>query len=33
MPQYPPLQPYFDIAAEVMDEIGRSTLDYDPDRA
>ena len=32
MPQYPPLQPYFDIAVEVMDEIGRSTLDYDPDR-
>ena len=32
MPQYPPLQPYFDIAAEVMVEIGRSTLDYDPDR-
>ncbi len=32
MPQYPPLQPYFDIAAEVMEEIGRSTLDYDPDR-
>ena len=32
MPQYPPLQPYFDIATEVMDEIGRSTLDYDPDR-
>ncbi len=32
MPQYPPLQPYFDIATEVMEEIGRSTLDYDPDR-
>ena len=32
MPQYPPLQPYFDIAIEVMEEIGRSTLDYDPDR-
>ncbi len=32
MPQFPPLQPYFDIAAEVMEEIGRSTLDYDPDR-
>lgn len=32
MPQYPPLQPYFDIAMEVMDEIGRSTLEYDPER-
>ena len=32
MPQYPPLQPYFDIAMEVMDEIGRSTLEYDPAR-
>ena len=32
MPQYPPLQPYFDIAAEVMEDIGRSTLDYDPER-
>ena len=32
MPGYPPLIPYFDIATEVMDEIGRSTLDYDPDR-
>ena len=32
MPQYPPLKPYFEIATEVMEEIGRSTLDYDPDR-
>ena len=32
MPQYPPLQPYFDIAEEVMEEIGRSTLVGDVER-
>ena len=33
MPQFPALQPYFDIAEAVMAEIGRSTLEYSPARA
>ena len=33
MPGFPALQPYFDIANEIMTEIGRSTLEYSPDRA
>ena len=30
MPRYPALQPYFDIADQVMAEMGRSTLEYSP---
>ncbi|MCE2407556.1 MAG: ABC transporter substrate-binding protein [Pseudomonadales bacterium] len=32
MPRYPALRNYFDIANEVMEEIGRSTLEYSPNR-
>ena len=32
MPRFPALQPYFDIADEIMAEIGRSTLEFAPHR-